>query len=280
MAVMSIMRGVCWATRLGLTGLTAAALLGSGIAAQAQDAADAATKPVMMAKDADPDWEVVTVKPSDPNAQGQSFWVDGRHVTIGNRTVETMLLFAYGVQKEQIVGAPEWVRTEHFDANGVPNMNGKPNIKQFQGMVRKLLAERFGLKLHREQREMPVYALTVARGGPKMEKSAGDPDGLASNQDHENAGQRSIQTKNATMGDFAQDLLYYTDRPVVDQTGLSGRYDFTLRYTFDDSRAPTDGSAPPSLFTAIQEQMGLKLDPVRAPADVLVVDSVQKPGAN
>jgi uncharacterized protein (TIGR03435 family) len=266
--------------RLGLIGLTTAALLASGIAAQAQNTAGDAVNPQMMAKDADPDWEVATVKPSDPNEQGQSFWVHGRHVTIGNRTVETMLLFAYGVQKEQIVGAPEWVRTEHFDADGVPNVNGQPNIKQFQGLVRKLLVERFGLRFHREQREMPVYALTVAGSGPKMEKSAGNPDGLASNQDHENSGQRSIQTKNETMGDFALDLLYYTDRPVVDQTGLSGRYDFTLRYTFDESRAPTDGSAPPGLFTAIQEQMGLKLGPVKAPADVLVIDKVGPPNAN
>jgi uncharacterized protein (TIGR03435 family) len=125
-------------------------------------------------------------------------------------------LTAYSVQKEQIVGAPEWMRTEHFDADGVPDVEGQPNSRQFQGLVGKLLTERFGLRFHRGRRDMPVYALTVAKSGPKMEKSAGNPDGLASNEDHENAGQRSIRTKNATMEDFAQDLLYYTDRPVVD----------------------------------------------------------------
>ena len=280
MAAVGIIRRVRATMRLGLTGLTAAALLAFGIARVQGTANDGIKKPQMMAKDADPDWEVVTVRRSDPNEQGQSFGVHGRHVTIGNRTVETMLLFAYGVQKEQIVGAPEWMRTEHFDADGVPDVEGQPNSRQFQGLVGKLLTERFGLSFHRGRRDMPVYALTVAKSGPKMEKSAGNPDGLASNEDHENAGQRSIRTKNATMEDFAQDLLYYTDRPVVDQTGLSGRYDFTLRYTFDDSRAPTDGSAPPSLFTAIQEQMGLKLEPVKAPADVLVIDKVERPEAN
>jgi uncharacterized protein (TIGR03435 family) len=85
---------------------------------------------------------------------------------------------------------------------------------------------------------------------------------------------------NMSMSEFAPDLGYFLDRPAVDQTGLAGRYDFQLIWTADDSRAPTDGSAPPELFTAIQEQLGLKLEPVRAPIDVLVVDAVQHPSAN
>lgn len=264
-----------------LVGIGALVVSGSSANARAQDAAaGAVVQPAMMAKDANPDWEVATVKRSDPDKQGESFWVYGRHVTIGNRTVAKMLLFAYSVQKDQIAGAPEWVLTEHFDVDGVADVDGQPDAKQFREMVQKLLAERFGLRFHREQREMPVYALTVAKGGPKMAKSVGDPNGLGSDQDRENGGQRSIQTMNETMGDFTGNLLYYTDRPVLDQTGLSGRYDFTLKWTFDDSRAPTDGSAAPSLFTAVEEQMGLKLEPVKAMADVLVIEKVERPGAN
>jgi len=82
------------------------------------------------------------------------------------------------------------------------------------------------------------------------------------------------------MGEFALVMSYTADRPVVDQTGLSGRYDFQLKWTFDDSKAPTDGTAAPGLFTAIQEQLGLKLEPAKAQADVLVIDKVERPGAN
>ena len=252
----------------------------SGLRAQDATARDGETKPQMMAKDADPDWEVATVRPSDPDRSVNTFDVRGQHVIIGNRTVETMLLMAYGVQPSQIVGAPDWVKTEHFDAEGIANVDGQPNLKQFQSLVRKLLAERFGLVMQREQRELPVYALTVGKSGPKMEKSKGDPDGLPNDDDRRNGGQRSVQMGNTTMGDLVLELLFYMDRPVVDQTGLKGRYDFTLKWTFDDSQAPTDGSAPPAIFTAIQEQIGLKLEPVRAPTDVLVVDKVERPGAN
>ena len=234
----------------------------------------------MMAKDADPDWEVVTVRPSDPNARNDTFDVRGRHVIIGHRTVETMLRLAYGVQKSQIAGLPDWGTTEHFDADGIPTVEGQPNLKQFQAMLRKLLAERFGLVMHSEQRELPVYALTVAKGGPKMARSKGDPNGLPNDDDGQNGGQRSVRMENTTMGEFVLDLMFYTDRPVLDRSGLPGRWDFTLKWTADETKAPTDGSAPPSLFTAIQEQMGLKLEPVKAMADVLVVDKVERPGAN
>jgi uncharacterized protein (TIGR03435 family) len=261
--------------------LAVIAVYGCG-AVRAQDAAagDGIVQPKMMAKDADPDWEVVTVKLSDPNARNDTFDVRGRHVILGNRTVETILRLAYGVQKSQIVGLPDWGTTEHFDADGIPNVEGQPNLKQFQAMLRKLLAERFGLVTHTEQRELSVYALTVAKGGPKLTPSKGDPNGLPNDDDTENAGQATVRMNNTTMREFALDLLFHTDRPVVDRTGLTGRYDFQLKWTFDDARAPTNGSAAPSLFTAIQEQMGLKLEAVKAPVDVMVIDKVERPSAN
>ena len=99
----------------------------------------------MMAKDADPDWDVLTVRPSNPSTSQATFDVRGRHIIIGNRTVETILLLAYGLQKNQIVGGPDWVRTERFDADGIPTVEGQPSLEQFRSMLRKLLAERFGL---------------------------------------------------------------------------------------------------------------------------------------
>jgi uncharacterized protein (TIGR03435 family) len=127
---------------------------------------------------------------------------------------------------------------------------------------------------------MSVYALTVAKGGPKLTNSAGDPNGVMNENDRDNGGQRTMQTSNMSMEDFALVMKFFMDRPVVDQTGLNGRYDFQLKWTFDESKVPADGTAPPELFTAIQEQLGLKLDAVKAPAEVLVVDKVERPGAN
>lgn len=243
-------------------------------------AADSAAKPQMMAKDADPDWDVATVRPADPNAKNDKFDVVGRHVIVENQPVEVMLMMAYGLQKSQIANAPDWVKTERYDVEGLANVDGQPSVEQFQGMVRKLLAERFGLKMHMDRREMPVFALTVANGGPKMEKSPGDPKGVMNESVRGGDGQRTLGFTNTSMKDFALLMLVEVDRPVVDQTGLEGRYNFQLSYTKDEQRAPTDGNAAPSLFTAIQEQMGLKLDPVKAPAPVLVIDSVQRPTAN
>ena len=234
----------------------------------------------MMAKEADPGWEAATVKPTDPNDAANYISIKGRHVLIEGASVQTMLKFAYTVQSSsQIVDAPEWMKTERWDVTGVPDIPGKPNVAQYQSMMRKLLAERFGLKLHREQREMPVFALEIARGGPKkMDKSANQSLGPGNNGN----GQSGIETHhytNTAMPDLALMLMVYGDRPIVDQTGLQGRYDFDLRWTKDETRT-TDPNAPPGLFTAIQEQIGLKLEATKAMADVLVVDKVERPGAN
>jgi len=257
-----------------LLGLSAAA----GLGAHAQDATKPEA-PKMMAADADPNWEVATVKPSDPNDEKQTIRVRGRHLELKNQTVEVMLMVAYGLQKGQIADVPEWVRKQNFDVDGVPDVDGQPNVQQFQSMLRKLLAERFQLKMHFEQREMTVFALKVAKNGPKL-KDASNPAGLPTQEGRGGEGYRTLEFRSISIEDLTLMMMQYVDYPVVDQTGLKGRYDFTLKYTFDETRAPADGSAPPNLFTAMQEQAGLKLESVKAPAKVLVVDHVERPIAN
>lgn len=254
-------------------------MLAMGVVAIAMAQSDA-TKPGMMAKEADPDWEVVTVKPSDPDDKFDMMSTRGRHIVIRNKSVEAMLRLAYGVQKSQIVGASEWTRTAHFDADGVPDVGGEPNMKQFQTMVQKLLAERFGLKAHHEQREMPVYALGVAKDGPKMAPSKADPNGSPDNEGMGGNGRQIRRYTNVSMDDLAMELQFHLDRPVVNQTGVKGRYDFRMQWTVDDAPPTTDADAPPGLFTAIQEQIGLKLEPAKALVDVLVIDHVEKPSPN
>jgi len=239
-----------------------------------------AQNPTAMASNAKPDWDVATVKPSDPNdTRGQHIEMHGRYIGLLDTTVEQFLLLGYGVQKSQLVGVPEWAKTEKWDVNGVPDIAGVPSLRQFEEMIQKILAERFGLKLHHEQREMPVFALAIAKGGPKISLDTSDPNGLLRQQNWTNDGQHVEQLKNTSMAELAQILQFHVDRPVVDQTGLKGRYDFNLRWAVDDGTA-TGTDAPPGLFTAIQEQAGLKLEPVKAPADVLVIDKVERPGAN
>src|SRR5579863_8635204 len=172
MAFANTLRRVCGTTRVSLTALAVALLVVGVVRAQGTEG-DGAAKPQMMAKDAEPDWEVATVKRSDPNDNGfQRIRLRGRHVTLQDTTVEQFLLLGYGVQKVQILHAPGWVATERWDVDGVADVEGEPNLRQLEGMIQKILKERFGLALHRDQREMTVYALTVAKGGSKMTVNA------------------------------------------------------------------------------------------------------------
>ena len=251
--------------RRGRAGFACGALLAVWVAASAMAQSDS-TKPGMMAKTADPDFEVVTVKPGDPDDKFDVMTTRGRHIVIRNKTVEAMVRLAYGVQRSQIVSAPEWTRTDRFDIDGVPDVDGQPNMKQFQVLVQKVLAERFGLKSHQEQREMTVFALAVAKDGPKMAASKGDPNGLPDNEGMGGNGRQIRKYTNVSMSDLALMLQLHADRPVVDQTGVKGRYDFKMQWTVDEAQS-TDADAPPGLFTAIQEQIGLKLEPAKAPVE-------------
>jgi uncharacterized protein (TIGR03435 family) len=251
----------------------------AGLTARAQDAG----KPVAlkaMAKEAAPDWEVATVKPSDPDdTRGQHIDLQGSHVLLLDTTVEQFLLLGYGIQQSQLAGEPEWVKTTRWDVDGVPTVQGQPNLAQVQMLIRNILTERFGLQFHHEQREMPVFAMTVAKGGPKMVANTSDPNGLLDQQGGTSNGRHVEALKNTSMAELAFILQFHVDRPVVDQTGLKGRYDLNVQWTVDD--AQTDApDAPPGLAAAMQEQVGLRLDRVKGPADVLVLDKVDKPGAN
>ena len=194
-----------------------------------------------------------------------------------NATVATIFLVAYGIHGKQIVGGPAWFSKDRYDINGVPDVPGVPSLKQMQAMYQKLLADRFHLIFHREVREIPIYALTVAKGGAMLKPA--DPNENLNTGNSGGGGQRTLKFTNMSMPDFALNMNFYEDRPVIDQTALPGRYDFTLRWTSDVS-AENEPGAPPSLFTAIKEQLGLRLDAVKGPAEVFVIDRVERPSAN
>lgn len=244
--------------------------------------------PRAMAADAPAVFEVATIKPSNPDTPGKIFTVKGRQVITINTTVGDLISFSYGVHAKQVVGAPSWVETDKYDVTGQPEAQGLPNQVQLKAMVQKLLTDRMGLVVHRESRVLPVYALVPGEKGPKLTKNDTNPNGLPSLMFR---GLGVLPALNATMADLAMAMQgAVLDRPVVDKTGLPGRFDFTLTWTPDDSQfasmgvrvppPPTDVNAPPGLFTAIQEQLGLKLESTKASVEVLVVDKVERPSQN
>jgi uncharacterized protein (TIGR03435 family) len=237
--------------------------------------------PKKMAADADPSFEVATIKPTDPDWGSKGFHSGaGRRIWCDNESVNDIISFVYGVHAKQIAGAPAWFGTDKYTIDGYPDVAGVPDLKQMKGMYRKLLEERFKLTLHKDTRKLAVFAITVGKAGPKITKSA-DQGGMGDQTFTQwNAERVVFRVTSSTMADLAEVLqMMVLDKPVVDQTGLVGKFDFLLKWTPDD--APTsDPSAPPGIFTAIQEQLGLKLEAVTAPADVLVVDHVERPSAN
>jgi uncharacterized protein (TIGR03435 family) len=244
--------------------------------------------PKPMAADAPAVFEVATIKPSIPDRPGKVFTVKGRQVITINTTANDLITFAYDLHARQIVGGPPWMESEKYDVTGQPESEGTPSRAQLSAMMRKLLEDRFKFTFHREKRDMPVYAITVAPGGSKMTKNDTNPNGLPALFFK---GLGTLPGMNATVDDLARAMqTAVLDRPVIDKSGLQGRWDFTLRWTPDETqfqgmgvRIPppsNDPDAPPGLFTAFQEQLGLKLESSRGPVEVLVVDRVEKPSEN
>jgi len=242
--------------------------------------------PKSMPTDAKPKFDVVTVKPSDPNAPGKLFTVRGRQVMTINTTLNDLVTFAYSLQTKEILNAPTWMN-EKYDIAGVPDVEGQPSLPQMRMLIADALVQRFGLKFHTEQREMTAYAVTVAKGGPKLTVSVApknSPGGFGFR------GLGDLRVINFTMKEFCHGMQEAVmDKPVVDQTGLTDRYDFTLKWTPDQSQfasfggappPPDDPNAPPGLFTALPEQLGLKMDVTKANVDVMVIDHIEKPSAN
>ena len=240
-----------------------------------------------MAADADPSYEVATIKPSQPDER-RMVQVQGVRLFTASTSLVDLMMFAYGVHSLQVTGGPEWMKTEKFDVLIQPNMPGRPSTAQMRSIVRKLLADRFKLTFHPAQKELPVYGIVAAKGGPKLTPAAADS--IATNTAAIGFSEGAMTVMNATMAEFASLMQRYVglDRPIVDHTGIGGKHDFKLSWTPDPSQfngsppwpATNDANSPPGLYSAIQEQLGLKVQPMKEPTDVLVIDGVEKPSEN
>jgi uncharacterized protein (TIGR03435 family) len=236
------------------------------------------------------EFEVATIKPTALD------WRGGRYLRMQTAhqfaaksyTLRVILSAAYNLTPKAISGGPAWVDSDPYDFLAEVPGQVRPTLEEQMSMLRKLLSERFKLTFHREEKEFAIYALTVAKNGPKLMAAAPDasPEGSPPLVFILSPGGARLPARNATMGELAWVMQRAAvDRPVVDKTGLSGRYDFDLEWAPDESQfggvVRGDPEFPkPDLFTAMQQQLGLRLEAARGPVEALVIDQVERPSAN
>ena len=271
---------------LGRQSLLAAPLMAWMLCAQggrAQAAAAAVKAEGSSAIDPEPSvpsYKSVSVHASNGAILGGGLRLSDVALESVNTTLLDLIEFAYDLQAKQILSPPEWADTAKFDL--ILELPGKdlPNDAQCKRMVREALGEKFGLTAHRIEREMPIYRLVVAPGGPKMASSLGNPNGLPGLHFSRPG---AFEARNATMGDFAGALQRTAmSHPVVDATALSQRWDFTLTWTPDETQFEhRDGvpavSGKPPLAAALESQLGLQLQTATASPGALLIDHVTRP---
>jgi uncharacterized protein (TIGR03435 family) len=235
-------------------------------------------------------FEVASLKPSEPGERGGGIRpaAGGQRYEAVNCPIKLMIQVAYRIKADQIMGGPGWLDTDRFDMEA--KAERQSNADELHVMLMNLLVERLHLKFHKEKRDMPMYALTVDKGGTKVTPhegaNGGDPwidqaiDGIV---------QVKLKATFAPLDYFAFRLSQIMDRPVVNLTNLKGGYDFNLEFTRDLppgvsenaqlNGAPVDTSGP-TVFAAVKQQLGLELKAQRGPVDVIVIDHVEKPTGN
>jgi uncharacterized protein (TIGR03435 family) len=268
-----------------------------------------------------PSFDVASIKPNHGGTGLFRINAEPGRFVADNATLKFLVQFAYRVKESQISGAPGWIDSEHYDIEGKLDdssadvqrkLSPDESGTQLRLMLQSLLADRFKLTLHHDTKELPIYALVVAKNGPKLQESAhesvdtpddkvplgppGPPNGPQPRHSvRMGRGELSIDAENLDM--FADVLSRQREvgRLVVNQTGLKGNYDFTLKWTPDASQgqmlslpgggppgdaAPPPDASGPTIFTALQEQLGLKLESQKGPVDTIVIDHVERPSEN
>lgn len=187
---------------------------------------------------------------------------------------------------------PSWLESEKFDVTIKSDTPGEPSIGQTGSLLRKLLADRFALAVHGDRKELPAYVITVVKDGPRIAKEVNDKPAIPG---YFGSPQSGFRASNSTIAEFANMMTaLFMDQPVVDQTGLGEqRYTFVLKWTPDSSQRPpgagpdsntplpaAESDAPPDVFAAFQQQLGLRMQSAKAQVDVLVIDKLERPSAN
>ena len=235
-------------------------------------------------------FEVASVKPQAPNDNRGSIQPAPGGFQANGIPLKLLIEISWRMKEFQVLGGPDWINTEKYDvlAKAASGMN--PTPEQTMAMLQALLAERFQLKTHRETKDLPAFALVATRGAAKLQRSGTAPKDSKSpgNPDEHpfadkgsgpmiSLGHGILMAQRITMQGLADSLGRQSDRTVIDKTGIDGEFDLTLKWNPEADQQDASGT---SLFTAIQEQLGLKLESTRSPVEVLVIDSVQRPSAN
>ena len=247
------------------------------------------TAPKPLPEGTKPEFEVASIKPTGRQG-GPGMNVTATELRAGNISLADLITFTFELHLTQVSGLPGWAETEGYEIVAKLPQGGDPSDVQIRTMLKNLTQSRFGLSFHMEKRELSVYTISIGRNGPagiKMVKNTTNGARVGAQ------GLGRTTFSGVTMAGFAGQLqLRVLDRPVIDQTGLTDRYDFTLNWRPDEFQFPrataaqranavaTGADALPDLFSAVQEQLGLKLEATKAPADVLVIDKVSKPSEN
>jgi uncharacterized protein (TIGR03435 family) len=290
--------------------------------AQSQSQSTPAAAPVF-------EYEVASIKPSNPNATGGFMTIPGGGTVSDTYTAKNLPLMgiireAYGIpfgaEDGRIAGAPGWLSSERYDIEAkmdssvvaaLQKLSPEDRRAAHRQMLQALLADRLKLAVHRETKEVQVYSLVVAKGGPKLQESkpiVADPNATPTPPPAPGRGGRGgrggpglgmmgrggpLTGQQVPMEMLAVVLTTILNRPVQDKTGLTGNYDFTLTWTPDDTQnqgppGAFNGQPPlpapdpngPSIFTAIQDQLGLKLESGKGPIEIIVIDHVERPSGN
>ncbi len=221
-----------------------------------------------------PAFEVASIHRNLNGGENTQINISGGRLTVTNGSPKTLIRNAYGLLGFQLEGGPRWLDTDMYDIVATTGHSEKIPDDQFKLLLQSLLADRFALKVHWETREASVYALTIDKGGQKFQESSGaQPPGINTSK---RAGRGQMKGTAEPISILASNLGNQLGAIVLDKTDLAAAYDWTLVWGLD----PAIDSTEPSLFTALKEQLGLRLNAQKGPMEVLVIDSVSKPSEN
>lgn len=219
-------------------------------------------------------FDVVSLRPNTIGAGRSIERTNPGHVMGENITAGSMIRHAFGVRASQVEGAPGWIDTERYDLQATTGTTKDLSDIELRPYWESMLASRFQMRYHRETKEMQIYYLTVAKGGPKLTENTAGGD---TNTHVTNGAQHaSVTSTHIALPDFAAFLGGRLDRTVIDKTGLTGNYDVKLEWSPDLS---TDTNSA-SIFTALQDQLGLRLESGKGPVEIIVIDTIEKPTEN
>jgi len=223
-------------------------------------------------------YDIATIKfRKGPITFASGPFIQGRTVTATALTPRDLITYAYALRNEQLAGGPSWLGEDHYDILAKSEGEGALQLAQSRQMMQSLLADRFQLQLHREKRDVAMYALVVAKNGPKLTPATETTRCYSVSSTEK--GTIHMEARCVEMEQLVLQLAGTGGRYVVNQTGLTGRYAFTLDW-WPANRIPPPDSDAPSMFKALEEQLGLKLEATRGPIEMLVIDHAEKPSDN